>query len=339
VEEDTVDKRQLGQTELEVPTIIFGAWAIGGWFWGGTDDDQAVDAIRASIDAGVTAIDTAPVYGMGHSERIVGRAIREVRDQVQVLTKVGLRWDDARGDRFFDTADNDGEARVIYRNLRPDSVQLEVQQSLERLGTDHLDLVQCHWPDATTPIEETMDALCDMADEGLIGAIGVSNFAPDLLGRAQKSLVARGRSLASTQPRYSLIERRIEADVLPWCRSNQVGAIVYSPIERGLLAGAVPADRVFPASDGRARDPNFSAESRTAILAALALAQPIADAHGCSLAQLAAAWCVHRPGVTAAIVGARTDTQARENAGAMAVKLDPIELQTLTDLFAGRARR
>lgn len=334
-----MDKRRLGQTELEVPTIIFGAWAIGGWFWGGTDDDLAIDAIRASIDAGVTAIDTAPVYGMGHSERVVGRAIREARHRVQLLTKVGLRWDDARGDRFFDTDDNEGEARTVFRNLRPDSVQFEVHQSLERLGTDHLDLVQCHWPDATTPIEETMDALCELTDQGLVGAIGVSNFPPDLLGRAQKFLVGRGRSLACTQPRYSLIERRIEADVLPWCRANQVGAIVYSPIERGLLAGAVPADRVFPASDGRSRDPNFTAESRAGILASLALAQPIAHAHGCSLAQLAAAWCVHRPGVTAAIVGARTVSQAQENAGAMRVRLDPTEVQTLTELFAERARR
>jgi aryl-alcohol dehydrogenase-like predicted oxidoreductase len=331
--------RQLGQSGIEVPAVVFGAWAIGGWFWGGTDDDRAVEAIRASIDAGADAIDTAPVYGMGHSERVVGRALRGLDRPAKVFTKVGLRWDDPRGERFFDTEDNDGQPVVVHRNLRPDSIVAEVHASLERLGLASLDLVQCHWPDASTPVEESMDALADLADQGLIRAIGVSNFGTELLERAQKALRRRGRSLASTQPRYSLIERRIEADVLPWCRAQKVGALVYSPIERGLLAGAVSPDRVFPSTDGRSRDPNFTPESRRAILDALEGARPIAARRDCTLAQLATAWVIARPGVTAAIVGARTAAQARENAGAMRIELDEAEVAALTALFAARARR
>ncbi|MFT5682133.1 MAG: methylglyoxal reductase [Myxococcota bacterium] len=323
-----MNSRPLGHSDLSIPPVIFGAWAIGGWNWGGTDDGEAIRAIHASIDAGVTAIDTAPVYGFGHSESVVGRAIADRRDRVQVLTKVGLRWDTTEGAHFFDS---DGQS--VYRNLRPASIRAEVEASLRRMGIDEIDLIQCHWPDPSFPVEETMAGLAALVDEGKVRAVGVSNFDPRLLTRAK---IALGEvPLASTQPRYSLLDRKIEADVLPWCRQAGVGAIVYSPIEQGLLSGKVTMDRTFPADDGRSRSPRFAPESRAGVLAALEQTADIAAAHNATPAQIAIAWCFHQPGVTAAIVGARSPQQAIENAAAGRITLSAAEIARLSQVFAG----
>lgn len=322
---------RLGRSELEVTPVIFGAWAIGGWFWGGTDEAQAKDAIRAAVDAGINAIDTAPMYGQGLSERIVGEAIQDRRDEVLIFTKVGLRWDDSRGAHFFDTHDVNGQPVHVYCNLRPDSVRHEVEASLDRLGVEVIDLIQCHWPDPTTPVEETMGALSRLVEEGKVRAVGVSNFDVELLERARKALAPL--PLASDQPKYSLLSRGIERDVLPWCRRHDVGVIVYSPMERGLLTGKVGPDREFPRGDGRRHDPLYSVENRRKVNAALDLAREVAQAHDCTLAQLAVAWVLHRPGVTAALVGARTPEQACENAGAARVTLSDDEVRMLGRLF------
>jgi methylglyoxal reductase len=320
-------QRPLGQSEIVVPPVIFGAWAIGGWYWGGTDDAAAIRAIHASIDAGVGAIDTAPVYGFGHSESIVGQAIRDRRDRVTLLTKVGLRWDGTEGEHFFDDA-----GQSVYRNLRPAAIRAEVEESLRRLGVDEIDVLQCHWPDPGFPVEETMVGLAALVGEGKIRAVGVSNFDPALLARAQAALGSV--PLASTQPRYSLLDRAIEDDVLPWCRDAGVGVIVYSPIEQGLLSGRVTLERTFAEDDGRSWSPRFSAESRAAVLAAIAQTADIAAAHDATPAQLAIAWCFHQPGVTAAIVGARSPRQAIENAGAARIVLSPAEIDRLSGAFA-----
>ncbi|MDP6946793.1 MAG: aldo/keto reductase [Myxococcota bacterium] len=326
-----MEDRNLGRSELTVQPIIFGAWAAGGWFWGGTDDGQAIAAIQASIDAGITAIDTAPMYGRGHSERVVGQAIRGRRDEVTVMTKCGLRWDDDRGSHFFDSTSPTGESFKVHRNLRAHSIRTEVEQSLTRMDLETIDLLQCHWPDPTTPVEETMDTLATLHREGKIRAVGVSNFSESLLERSRRAL--GDVPLASTQPHYSLVNRRIERDILPWCRRNEVGVIAYSPMERGLLTGKIDMDRHFPESDGRSNDPLFSMENRRKVLGALEKAREMADTHSCTLAQLSCAWVTHQPGVTAAIVGARNPQQAIENAKAGEIQLSATECYMLGDLF------
>lgn len=322
---------RLGQTELEISRVVFGAWAIGGWFWGGSDDDEAVAAIHAALDAGVTAVDTAPMYGCGHSERVVGRALAGRRDEVVLMTKVGLRWDDTRGAHFFDTTGPEGDPIRVFRNLRPDSVKLEVDRSLARLGVDHIDLVQCHWPDPSTPVEETMGALSELVDAGKVRAVGVSNFDVPLLERSKAALAPS--PLASNQPPYSLLTRGIEEAVLPWSRRAGIGTIVYSPMERGLLTGKMTPERTFAEGDGRAQHPWFSVENRRRVCAALETAAELARARSCTLPQLVVAWTLHQRGVSAALVGARTPAQARETAGAMHVELAPAEVALLTRLF------
>ena len=330
-----MEKRPLGNSELDVPVVIFGAWAIGGWWWGGTDDARAINAIRAGIDAGVTAIDTAPIYGCGHSEDVVGQAVRGRRDEVQLLTKVGLRWDDPRGAHFFDTTHpGTGKPVSVMRNLRPDSIKLEVERSCERMGVDCLDLVQCHWPDPSTPVEESVGALADLVDAGVVKAIGVSNFDVPLLERAQAELLRRGHVLASHQPRYSLLDRSIELKVLPWTRGHKVGTLAYSPLAQGLLTGKVGPDRTFAEGDGRADLPLFRVDSRRDIAAANLKAAEIARTHDCTLAQLALAWCLNQPGVTAVLAGARTASQVVENAGASGIVLSLQESTMLAELFA-----
>ena len=325
-------RNQLGQSSVAVSPISLGAWAMGGWFWGGSDDEQSVHTIRAAVDSGITSIDTAPVYGFGHSEEVVGRGIRGIRDQVQLMTKVGLRWDLEEGEHFFDTTDPSGRDWRIFRNLRPQSIRWEVEQSLRRLGVDFIDLIQCHWPDPSTPIPDSMGTLADLVREGKVGAVGVSNFSPEQLEEAQSAL--GDVPLASTQPKYSLLHRGIERDVLPYCQENQVGVVVYSPMARGILTGRVTMEREFPESDGRSSDPLYHPENRRRVLDALAEIQPVADRHGVSLANLVVSWVVHQPGITGALVGARTADQAIENAKAGQIQLDAQELKRLREVFS-----
>lgn len=324
--------RQLGKSDLQVPAVIFGAWAIGGWNWGGSDDELAVRAIQASIDAGANAIDTAPVYGFGRSERVVGRAIAGRRDAVMVMTKVGLRWDDERGEFYFQTVDEDGKTLRVHRNLRPWSIAHEVEQSLKRLATDRIDLLQVHWPDPQVPIAETMGALLALRKAGKVRAIGVSNFAPRML---EEALYGLGDvPLASTQPRYSLVHRDVEKDVLPYCRKQGIGVIVYSPLEQGLLTGKVTSARSFATSDGRHKRPTFTPENRAKVNALLdSVVNPIALRRGATIAQVVLAWTLAQPGVTSVIAGARTSEQARENAGAGSLLLEPDELASIRKAF------
>ena len=328
-----MERRRLGRSSLSITPVTLGAWAIGGWFWGGQDEAESIRTVRASVDAGVTSIDTAPVYGFGRSEVVLGRALVGIRDQVQILTKVGLRWDLEEGSHYFDTDDPAGRPHSIWRNLRPHSIRHEVEQSLQRLGVDHIDLIQCHWPDPSTPIAESMGALAALVKEGKVGAIGVSNFSPQQMVEAQAAL--GDLPLASDQPKYSLIDRKIEADVLPWCREQEVGVVVYSPMARGLLTGRITMERTFPASDGRAEDPRYHPVNRQRILDALDAVGPIAECHGVTLANLAVAWVLHQPGITAALVGARTADQARENAVAAGVALHADELGRMDAVFGG----
>jgi len=316
--------RQLGKSDLQVPVISFGAWAIGGWKWNGTDDAAAVRAINVALDLGMTLIDTAAVYGFGHSERVVGEALKDRRDDAIIATKCCLRWDKAEGEFFFDTEDENGNPLKIYKNLRPESVKWECEQSLQRLGVDTLDLYQCHWSDATTPIEDTMCALLELQAEGKIRAIGVSNFDAALLGRALESGI-----VASVQPKYNALERKIEAELLPYCREHNVGVLAYSPIAQGLLTGKVGMDREFGGDDNRKDKPLFKPEMRRKILDMLDRVKPIADQHNATLGQLFIAWLIAQPGMTTALVGARNEAQVMENAKAADIILSEAELTTI----------
>jgi len=316
-----MDYRTLGSSDVEVSRVIFGAWAIGGWMWGGSDDDDAVAAINKAVDEGINTIDTAPMYGFGHSERIVGEAIKGRRDEVVIATKCGMRWDREEGERFFETEDRDGNKHTVYRNLKKDSILEEVDRSLERLGIDYIDLYQCHWPDATTPIAETMEALNQILQEGKVRAVGVSNFSVDMIKEAHNN-----GPVASDQPLYNMLDRDIEEELLPYCDRANVGVICYSSLHQGLLTGAVTMDRRFREGDQRRRKPWFQPRNRRRVRDFLDNVRPIAEDHGKTLAQLAINWCLCRRGVTAAIVGARTPEQVVENTGGAGWRLSDEEL-------------
>ena len=328
--------RQLGNSDLKVSTVIFGAWAVGGWFWGGQDDQDSIDAIRAGVDAGINCIDTAPIYGQGHSEEVVGRAIKGIRDKVMIATKCALRWDvdESRGGcHGFDYVREDGSKQPIRSILTRESIFEELEGSLKRLGVDTIDLYQCHWIDTATPVEETMGALMDLRKQGKIRAIGVSNWTPELMAEAMKH-----GDLASDQPKYSLLYREIEQDVLPFCHTNNVGCIAWSPLEQGILTGKVTMDRKFAQTDLRMQmKPWFLLHNRKRVLEALDTIRPVARAHDATLGQVAIAWVAAQPGVTAAIVGARNVQQVTENARAGALTLSADELAHIRGVFENLA--
>lgn len=317
-----MEYRQVGTSPVKVTEVALGAWAIGGWLWGGTDETLAVAGIQTAVDLGMTTLDTAPMYGFGLSEEIVGRAIKGRRDKVQLLTKFGLRWDETQGTPYFDTQGPGGRPVKVYKWGGAKSVLGECEASLRRLGTDVIDLYQHHWPDESTPIEETMDACTKLLKQGKIRAIGVSNYTVEMMEAARKVV-----PLASDQPPYSMLKREIEKDVVPWCVEHKVGLVVYSPLQNGILAGKIPVDRQFPKTDLRIWSPFYSPENRKRILAFLDGLRPIAESHRATVGQVVINWTIHRPGITAALVGVRNPDQARENAGAAAFKLTDIETQ------------
>jgi aryl-alcohol dehydrogenase-like predicted oxidoreductase len=326
--------RRLGNSDVYVSPVIFGAWAIGGWMWGGQDESEAIEAIAASLDVGVNTIDTAAIYGQGYSEELVGRAIAgRARENVVIATKCGRRWDSEHGSDPWPTKDRLGKEITIRSDSRPESIVHECEQSLKRLKTEYIDLYQVHWPDKKTPIEDSTGALVKLKEQGKIRAIGVSNFDVERMRQAMKV-----GPLASDQPPYSIINRGIEKDVLPFCRENNVAVICYSPMERGLLTGKVSVDRVFPASDHRSGHKFFTPENRKRVLESLEKIRPMCDRHGASFAQVVINWTVHEPGITAALVGARNAEQARHNAGAMGFSLSGDERGQIRRAFDEASR-
>jgi len=318
-----MEYRFLGQSGIQASVIGLGAWAMGGWMWGGTDEAKAIGAIHASLDAGVTLIDTAPAYGLGLSESIVGRAIKGRRDKVVLATKCGLVWHVRRGTFFFEE-----DGKPVYRCLAPDSIRYEVEESLRRLGTDYIDLYQSHWQDPTTPIEDTMAALLELKREGKIRAIGVSNCT---LGQ-----LVRYRSVGpvdSAQEKYSMLDRGLEADFLPYCREHQIAVLAYSPLALGLLTGKIGPERRFPPDDQRSHHPRFRPEALRRTQGMLARLQPIAQKHGLTMTQLVIAWTISQPGISHALVGARDDQQALENASAGSVVLSGDDLAQIDEVL------
>ncbi len=323
--------RQLGSSDLRASVVTFGAWAIGGWKWGGAmDDAEAVRAMQRGIDLGITCIDTAAVYGMGHSERLVGEAIKGRRDEVIVATKCGVRWDIDCGHFVFDSTLDDGTPVEIRRYIGPESIKYECEQSLKRLDIDVIDLYQCHQPDFTTPVPDSMGAMLELQQEGKIRHIGVSNFTVDLLGECLEHV-----NLVSNQPLYNPLERDIEKDVLPFCIEHNVSVLAYSPIAQGLMTGKVTMDREFPEEDNRRDKPWFQPANRRRVLDMLDTLKPIAGDHGATLAQLALNWVFSQRGVTCAIAGARNVRQVEENAKAADFELSDEELTLIRDAVEG----
>jgi len=315
--------RQLGSTNVRVSTITFGAWAIGGWMWGGTERKDALEAILASYDYGVTSIDTAPIYGQGLSEEIVGKAISTIpRDKVQILTKFGMRWDETKGQLAFSSADNSGRPIDIYKYAGKESIIKECEDSLRRLGTDYIDLYQIHWPDSTTPVAETMEALAQLLRQGKIRAAGVSNYSADLMAEAEKTI-----PLASNQVPYSMVERSIEKELVPYCLKNNKAIIAYSPMQRGLLTGKIRPDHVFAAGDHRPGTVFFQPENIRRIDNFLDRLQPLAHSRNAEISQLVLRWTVEQPGITIALAGARNKQQAILNAKAAYLALTPEDIK------------
>jgi aryl-alcohol dehydrogenase-like predicted oxidoreductase len=322
--------RQLGQTELKLSAVTFGAWAIGGWMWGGSVKKDALEAIKASYDAGVTTIDTAPVYGQGYSEELVGEAIKGInRDKVQILTKFGMRWDLAKGELATKSEDNAGNPIDIYRYAGKESVMEECEASLKRLGTDYIDLYQIHWADKTTPIEETMDALNTLLQQGKIRAAGVCNYNKAQMEEAEKTI-----NLASNQVPYSMVERSIESELVPYCLLNQKSIIAYSPLQRGILTGKIKPGHQFAVGDHRPQTKFYKHENMIRINHLLDTLTPLAKEKDVSLSQLVIRWTVDQPGIAVALVGARDASQAIQNAEAINVKLSEEELSFINKQIA-----
>ncbi len=305
--------RILGASDLDVSVVGLGTWAIGADFWGAVDDTESITAIRTAIDHGINLIDTAPAYGDGHAEKIVGRAIAGRRDEVVVATKVGILR-------------HNGE---LTRNLRPESVRREVEDSLQRLDIDTIDLYQIHWPDRKTPIEDTLAELKRIHEAGKFRYLGVSNFKPALM-----DAVRREFELVSLQPPYSLLNRSIESHILPYCRENGIGTLGYGTLAAAVLTGKFREIPQFGPGDDRAKFYDIFREPLwTPIQRLLDTLRRIADERDRPMAQVAINWALRDGGVTCALVGAKNSDQAVSNAGAGEWELSADEVKRIETAY------
>lgn len=318
-------QRELGQSGIQVTALAMGTWAIGGAWWGGTDEADSIAAIRRGLDEGINLIDTAPMYGCGLSEELVGKAIRgRDRSQIVLATKCGLNWWAGEGEFFFEK-----DGLTVYRNLRPEQIRYEVEQSLKRLGTDYIDLYQTHWQDSTTPIADTMDELLRLKQEGKIRAIGVSNCTPAQMDE----YLAVGR-IDSNQPLYSMLQRGIEADLLPYCRDHNIAVLAYSPLGQGLLTGKLDPGREFPEGDLRRGNRSFSPENIRRVNGILERLSPWREKYGLNQTQLTLAWTISQPGLTVALCGVRNAAQVADLAPGGRVEITPEDLAAMEPIIA-----
>jgi methylglyoxal reductase len=333
-----MNTRPLGKSNIQASVIGFGAWAIGGWTWGGADEQESIRAIHAFWDAGGNLIDTAPIYGFGRSEEVVGKAIADRRDRVVLATKCVMRWDltenqKRRARKKFSTSektfDQPGQATsksfdvFIYGGA--DGIREEVERSLKRLQTNVIDLYQTHWQDDSVPIEEKMGVLEALKKEGKIRAIGVSNASPREIDAYREF-----GEVDTDQEQYSMLDRQMEKTNLPKCDKENIAFLAYSPLSQGLLTGKVDPDRKYPDDDQRRYKPRFKPENVRKVQSMLEMMQPIARRHKLSLAQLAIAWTLSQRGCTHVLCGARNPQQAVDNAGAGSVDLNEVELAKIT---------
>ncbi len=315
--------RTLGNSDLHLTPIGFGAWAIGGgnweFAWGPQDDDESIAAIHRALDLGVNWIDTAAIYGLGHSEEIVGRALKSTSHKPLVFTKCSMRWKDDR---------------TIYRSLKPASLAEELENSLRRLGVDAIDLYQIHWPNPEDEIEEGWEALARLKQQGKIRYVGVSNFNVGQMERAQKIA-----PITSLQPPYSMLRRAIEQETLPFAQANGIGVINYSPMVSGLLTGKMTAERVaaLPPDDWRRRAPEFNQPRLSRNLKLVELLREIGNGHKVSPGVVAVAWTLHNPAITGAIVGGRSAEQVEGIAPALDFRLSEDEYTRINDFLDANA--
>jgi aryl-alcohol dehydrogenase-like predicted oxidoreductase len=278
---------------------------------------------------GISTLDTAPIYGFGLSEELVGEALKGKRHQAQILTKYGMRWEGNQGQFGFKSQFNDGTPVDIYKYAGKESVIKECEDSLRRLRTDYIELYQIHWPDSTTPIEETMEAVAQLLKQGKIRASGVCNYSAEQMQTAENVV-----KQVTNQVPYSMVERNIEKDVTPYCVETGKGILAYSPLQRGLLTGKITDDYRFEKDDHRPNTVFFKPQNRRQINAMLDQLRPMAEQHGATLAQLVINWTIQQPAVVAALVGARNARQVDENAKALDFMLDAGEIQQINDLLS-----
>ncbi|MEA9414633.1 aldo/keto reductase [Flavobacterium sp. PL02] len=325
-----MEYRKLGNTELELSAITYGAFAIGGTMWGGNEKKDSKASIHASIDNGVTTLDTAPFYGFGLSEEMIGEALKtQDRTKVQLLTKFGLVWDgsnNGKGEFFFDAEDN-GKQIPVYKYASKNNIIKEVEESLKRLQTDYIDLLQIHWPDTTTPISETMEAMELLIQQGKIRATGVSNYSTAQIKEAQKTI-----QLASNQVSYSMLNRSIETDLIPLTVAENIGIIAYSPMERGLLTGKYFTDSKLKDNDHR--NGYFNQFDLVKVKTLVEELSSLANAKNTTLAQLVLRWTTLQKGITIVLAGARNAEQAISNAKAMDFDLSASELDFINQAIS-----
>ena len=318
-----MNTKQLGNSDLHITSVGFGAWAIGGsgweFAWGGQDDKDSVAAIREALDAGVNWIDAAAVYGLGHSEEVVARALEGMSKRPYVFSKCSMIWD---------------EQRQIGHSLKAESIRRECEASLRRLRVDAIDLYQIHWPNPEDEIEEGWATMAKLKEEGKVRHIGVSNFD---VGQMRRALAIA--PITSLQPRYSLIHREVEEKILPFTARQHIGVIAYSPMASGLLTGAMTQERIeqLPADDWRRNHPDFQEPLLSRNLRLVRLLKAIGIHHGCTPAEVAVAWVLHNPAVTGAIVGARKPGQIKGVLGAARLQLSSTEFAEIEAFFVKAA--
>ena len=318
------DMLPIGRSGISVPFLGMGTWAIGGGtWWGDNDDEVSIAAIRKAVDCGVTWIDTAPIYGLYHSEEVVGRALQGIRSKVVLSTKCGLQW---RHPTSMPHKTVDGTQ--VYRDLSKASIMQDAEDSLRRLHTDCIDVLYTHWQTtdlSVYPLEDTMDAFYTLKKQGKIRAIGASNVTPDMLRR----YIALG-GLDVIQEKYSVLTRRIEEELLPLCHENGISLQAYSPLEQGLLTGKVTMESVYPPGDTRSGNPQFRPENRKKALELLKAWQPLCGAYGCRMGNLVIAYTARRGYPVHILAGARTPEQAEDNSRALSVRLSDEDVSSMT---------
>lgn len=321
-----MELRKLGKSEVKVTPMAFGAWAIGGWMWGGADEAEAMQAVKAAYETGITTIDTAPVYGFGRSEELISKALEGIpRNNYQLLTKFGLNWTSGDGEYFFDSVDNDGKPFKMYKWASKARVMRECEDSLRRLKTDYIDLYQIHWPDNTTAISETFEAVSRLIEQGKIRAAGVCNYNVNQVEEASKIT-----QIVSNQVPYSMVNRDIEREIIPQAIENGFGIIPYSPLQRGLLTGKIKPGHLFSEGDTREGNRFYTDENIREVNLLLEKFKPIADQYNATLAQLVLNWTINRPGITCVLVGARNARQVTDNAKALGFTLSEQEMNEIS---------
>jgi len=319
-----MQRRQLGYTDLQLTTVGLGTWAMGGpwqFGWGPQDDSEAIAAILEAIERGVNWLDTAPVYGLGHSEELVGKALKQTSEKPLIATKCGLLWNDKR-------------EKVSC--LKSQSIRQECHASLKRLGVEVIDLYQIHRPEPAEDVEQAWEEMAKLAEEGKVRYTGVSNFNVEQIEHIQKIA-----PVASLQPPYNMLHREVEDELLGYCAENKIGVVVYSPMCRGLLTGKFSQERLagLPLDDHRRRSPDFHDPQFTATLQLVDQLRPIAEHNGKTLAQLAISWVLRRSEVTAAIVGARRPDQIAETSAASDIELTAEDIGEIEQLLAERQKK